>query len=61
MFVRVCCVRCRLSSLWTDDPECFLATVCGDRRRCEAALYEESFGSALAAKLLDAEEACNGG
>ena len=43
MLVRVACVRCQLASLWTDEPRCFLATVCRDPRRCEATLLEEAF------------------
>ena len=43
MLLRVACVRCNLTSLWTDEPRCFLATVCCDPRRCEATLLNEEF------------------
>ena len=43
MLVRVACIRCQLASLWTDEPRCFLATVCRDPRRCEATLRDEAF------------------
>jgi len=43
MLVRIACSRCRLASLWTDDPQAFLATVCRDPRRCEATLVDEAF------------------
>ncbi len=43
MLVRVACIRCQLASLWTDEPRCFLATVCRDPRRCEATLLDEAF------------------
>ena len=43
MLVRVACIRCNLTSLWTDEPRCFLATVCRDSRRCEATLFDEQF------------------
>jgi hypothetical protein len=43
MLLRIACARCRLSSLWTDEPRCFLATVCRDPRRCEATLLDEEF------------------
>jgi hypothetical protein len=43
MLVRVACVRCQLASLWTDEPRCFLATVCRDPRHCEATLHDEAF------------------
>ena len=45
MLVRVACSRCQLASLWTDEPRCFLATVCRDPRRCEATLLDEAFAS----------------
>jgi len=45
MLVRVACIRCQLASLWTDEPRCFLATVCRDPRRCEATLVDEEFVS----------------
>lgn len=41
MLVRVSCKTCHVDSLWTDDPETFLASVCLRRRRCRAALAEE--------------------
>jgi len=43
MLLRIACARCRLASLWTDDPECFLATVCQGAGRCEATLVDEDF------------------
>ena len=43
MLLRVACIRCNLASLWTDEPRCFLATVCRDSRRCEAILLDERF------------------
>ena len=43
MLLRIACVRCRLGSLWTDEPHSFLATVCRDLRRCEATLLDEQF------------------
>jgi len=43
MLVRVACIRCNLASLWTDEPQYFLASVCPDLRRCEASLLEEQF------------------
>ena len=43
MLVRIACPRCRLDSLWTDEPDFFLATVCRDPRRCEATLADEPF------------------
>jgi hypothetical protein len=46
MLVRVACIRCQLESLWTDEPRCFLATVCRDPRRCQATLLDEAFPSA---------------
>ena len=54
MLVRVACIRCQLASLWTDEPRCFLATVCRDPRRCEATLRDEAFAcitESLAARL----------
>ena len=45
MLVRVACIRCQLESLWTDEPRCFLATVCRDPRRCQATLVDEPFPS----------------
>ena len=43
MLVRVACIRCQLESLWTDEPRCFLATVCRSPRRCQATLLDEAF------------------
>lgn len=43
MLLRIACVRCRLASLWTDEPRSFLATVCRNPRRCEASLVDEEF------------------
>jgi hypothetical protein len=47
MLLRISCFRCRLASLWTDEPAAFLATICRDRRRCRATLHDERFGTAL--------------
>jgi len=49
MLMRVACVRCRLESLWTDEPRTFLATICRDPRRCEASLFDEEFQRIAAA------------
>ncbi len=46
MLYRVSCARCRLASLWTDEPIPFLATVCQGWGTCEAVLLEERFGEA---------------
>jgi len=32
------------SDLWTDEPRCFLTTVCRKPRACEATLTDELFG-----------------
>jgi RNA recognition motif-containing protein len=45
MLLKVSCVRCRLSALWTDDPEGFLSATCNHPRRCEALLSGEDFSS----------------
>ena len=45
MLLKVFCVRCRLSALWTDDPEGFLSATCNHLRRCEALLSDEDFSS----------------
>jgi RNA recognition motif-containing protein len=45
MLLKVSCVRCRLSALWTDDPEGFLSATCNHPRRCEALLSDEDFSS----------------
>jgi hypothetical protein len=44
MLVRVSCDRCRISCLWTDEPEAFLRSVCHQRSRCQARLMNEEFG-----------------
>jgi hypothetical protein len=49
MLVRIACPRCRLESLWTDDPDAFLSTVCRDPRRCHATLSNEPFRGGLSA------------
>jgi hypothetical protein len=36
MLVHVRCERCQLPSVWTDDPEGFLSTVCLHSGRCLA-------------------------
>jgi hypothetical protein len=43
MLVRIACSRCRLDSLWTDEPQSFLSTVCREPRRCQANLVDEEF------------------
>jgi hypothetical protein len=43
MLVRVSCKACHLSSIWTDDPEAFLHSVCLRYRHCEAKLADEAF------------------
>lgn len=43
MLLRIACARCRLASLWTDEPRSFLATICREPRRCEAMLLDEEF------------------
>jgi len=53
MLMRVACVRCRLASLWTDEPRSFLATVCHDARHCEAILVDEEFAAAAAARAAE--------
>jgi hypothetical protein len=45
MLFRVVCAPCRLSTLWTDDPEGFLSATCNHPRRCEALLSDEDFPS----------------
>jgi hypothetical protein len=45
MLLRVFCVRCRLSALWTDDPWGFLSATCSQPRHCEALLSDEDFSS----------------
>ena len=45
MLLKVSCVPCRLSTLWTDDPEGFLSDICNHPRRCEALLSDEDFSS----------------
>jgi hypothetical protein len=51
MLMRVACVRCRLASLWTDEPRSFLSTICRDPRRCEATLLDEEFQRISAAPV----------
>ena len=46
MLLRIACARCRLGSLWTDEPRSFLATVCREPRRCQATLLDERFAGA---------------
>ena len=41
MLVRIACRPCRIQSLWTDDPESFLESVCHHRKGCQAQLSEE--------------------
>jgi hypothetical protein len=43
MLVRIACSRCCLDSLWTDEPQSFLSTVCRVPRRCQATLVDEDF------------------
>ena len=57
MLLRVACVRCRLASLWTDEPRSFLATICRDPRRCEATLLDEEFQRIAAASAEPARAA----
>lgn len=45
MLRRIACARCRLGSLWTDEPAGFLATVCCRPGRCEAVLLDEEFAA----------------
>ncbi len=45
MLFKVSCVPCRLSTLWTDDPEGFLSDTCNHPRRCEALLSDDDFPS----------------
>ena len=45
MLLKVSCVPCRLSTLWTDDPEGFLGDICNHPRRCQALLSDEDFSS----------------
>ena len=53
MLVRVACVRCRLASLWTDEPRSLLATVCHDARHCEAILVDDEFPAAATARAAE--------
>jgi hypothetical protein len=46
MLYRISCQNCRLSSLWTDEPEAFLASVCPRYRHCQARLESEELGFA---------------
>ena len=41
MLVRISCKPCGISSLWTDEPHCFLQTICHRQRSCEARLVGE--------------------
>ncbi len=41
MLFRVSCKTCHLSSIWTDDPQFFLQSVCLKYRHCAAKLVEE--------------------
>jgi hypothetical protein len=54
MLLRIACTRCRLASLWTDEPRCFLATVCRAPRHCEATLHDERFGATPGSEACDA-------
>lgn len=47
MLLRIACVRCRLASLWTDEPRSFLATICREPHRCKAMLLDEEFRGAV--------------
>jgi len=50
MLVRISCSRCRLSSLWTDEPHWFLSSVCLHLRKCRARLLEEDFATLPASR-----------
>lgn len=41
MLTRIFCDACRVSGLWTDDPQEFLQTVCSHYRQCSAELFLE--------------------
>jgi hypothetical protein len=41
MLARISCDACRLSALWTDDPQGFLDTVCMHYGECRARLLAE--------------------
>ena len=41
MLVRIACRPCHIQSLWTDDPQSFLESVCHHRKGCQAKLTEE--------------------
>ncbi|MGH7860461.1 MAG: hypothetical protein ACREQY_24285 [Candidatus Binatia bacterium] len=56
MLVRISCERCRLASLWTDDPRWFLETVCNGGSRCEATLVVEHFRGVVIAGIEQASE-----
>ena len=56
MLLRISCVPCRLGSLWTDEPEAFLATICRRPMRCQATLHDERFGRNLVPPSTPAEE-----
>jgi hypothetical protein len=40
ILLRVCCPRCRLGAVWTDDAVGLLATVCNRPLGCEAELCD---------------------
>ena len=41
MLIRIACRPCHIQSLWTDDPQSFLESVCHHRKGCQAKLTEE--------------------
>jgi hypothetical protein len=41
MLIRIACRPCHIQSLWTDDPQSFLESVCHHRKGCHAKLTEE--------------------
>jgi len=49
MLCRVSCEACHISSLWTDDPNGFLESVCLRYRHCQAKLIDEGFERPLLA------------
>jgi hypothetical protein len=40
ILLRVCCSRCRLGAVWTDDAAGLLATICNCPLGCEAELCD---------------------
>jgi hypothetical protein len=50
---RVTCKTCRLSSIWTDDPKSFIATVCLRYRHCEARIEEEVLRAKLGPRRIE--------